>query len=97
MNTKPIKFKQWLPIDGRYTTVTIERPAAVADRALVCANALRGRFICQKLLGSGRVVVSFIVDNKALGSQVCADDDGVMLAVDRLVDDVHAMIKEEAA
>jgi hypothetical protein len=97
MPSAPITFKQWLPIDGRYVDVTIDRSPETAVRAAAAAKALGGCFVCQELAGSGRVVLSFVVGDRCLQSKMCANGPDVPLAVDELVERVCARVAAEVA
>lgn len=97
MHIKPITFRQWQPFERSYKPVTINRPAPIADMALEAADALRGWFCCSKLVTGSRVALSFVVGDEVIASEVCDDGPAVYLAVDRLVEGVHAQISKVAA
>lgn len=102
MARQTVRFREWLPLDGRYETRDIVRPADICRLAEEAEIALCGEFRGQKLQGTGNVVICFCVpgeDGKSavLGSKTVYSGQNRQTAFDDFIREVHAMAPQEAA
>lgn len=89
---KPIKFKQWLPIEGRHVDKTIKRPDEIAVKAAECM--VKGQFHAQ--VNAGFVSLFFVDEADGVShSMTLRNDKNVPAGVDCLVERVHKSLGEK--
>ncbi len=97
-----VQFHEWMHFDEKYEKREIVCPLDICELAREAETALNGAFCGQKSMGTGKILLCFIVNRKSdapevLGSKEVAPGNDPMKAFDSLIREVHATIAHEAA